>query len=61
MHAARRYAASRGQAPRRRPSQENAWFRIITRDWDFYVANEVEAFAVITRHDVIDIQRIKPY
>jgi len=59
MHAARRTFSPRCGATRR-PSQEKTWFRLSTKDWDFFVADEVEAFAVIARHDVIDVERIFP-
>jgi hypothetical protein len=45
-----------GPAAARRASQEPAWLRLRTRDWDFFVADEIEAFAVIARHDVLDVE-----
>lgn len=31
------------------------WYRLRTREWDFFVSNEAEAFAVLSRHDVDEV------
>ncbi len=56
MHISRRRMSVHGPAAARRASQEPAWLRLRTRDWDFFVADEIEAFAVIARHDVLDVE-----
>ncbi|MCO5163270.1 MAG: hypothetical protein M9939_19225 [Mesorhizobium sp.] len=56
MHIARRQPPHRTHVRARHVSQEPVWLRLRTREWDFFVANEVEAFAVIARHDVIDVE-----
>lgn len=56
MHIARRHGRRIDRAAARRVSQEHVWLRLSTPDWDFFVADEVEAFAVIARHDVIDVE-----
>ncbi len=60
MHASRRQALPRHRAPARRGATEGTWFRLRTREWDFFVCSDVEAFAVIARHDVIDVEQIGP-
>jgi hypothetical protein len=45
------YAAARLGA-----ENETAWFRLRAGEREFFVSNEVEAFAVIARHDVDDIE-----
>jgi len=37
-------------------SSEPVWFRLRTQKWDFWVANEIEAFAVIARQDVEEVE-----
>jgi hypothetical protein len=56
MHIVRRQASQRAHVRAKHFSQESVWLRLRTRDWDFFVANEVEAFAVIARHDVLDVE-----
>ena len=58
MHIARRRNPHRSQVRVKHFSQEPVWLRLRTRDWDFFVADEVEAFAVIARHDVLDVQAL---
>lgn len=44
----------------RKPSAEPARFRMRSRNWEFFVADEVEAFAVLARHDIDHIEVIGP-
>lgn len=39
-------------------STEPASFWLRSRRWDFWVANELEAFAVIARHDIEHIEAV---
>ena len=55
MHIAKRNGSGRQAGPMRRHA-DNAWYRLRTRDWDFFVNSDVEAFAVLARHDVEDIE-----
>lgn len=57
MHAARRTTHYKGYAATKHFSEEPVWFRLRTREWDFFVANEVEAFAVLARHDIETVDR----
>ena len=56
MHIARRYLRRAYRAAARSASAEPSFIRMSSRDWDFFVANEVEAFAVLARHDIDDIE-----
>lgn len=56
MHIARRHIPYSDYACARHFSDEQVWLRLRTKDWDFFVADEVEAFAVIARHDVLDVE-----
>ncbi|SMH46745.1 hypothetical protein [Mesorhizobium australicum] len=58
MHIARRNPHV-SRACSRHFSQETVWLRLRTKDWDFFVADEVEAFAVIARHDVLDVEAMR--
>lgn len=39
-------------------SSEPASFWLRSKRWDFWVANELEAFAVIARHDIEHVEAI---
>ena len=58
MHVARRDLTFGDCAAARRQSREPVWFRLRTREWDFYVTDEVEAFAVLARHDVETVEQL---
>ncbi|MDP3895729.1 MAG: hypothetical protein Q8Q62_03545 [Mesorhizobium sp.] len=34
---------------------EPVWYRLRTKEWEFFVSNEIEAFSVLSRHDVDDV------
>ena len=55
MHIAKRSCVHRASAPAQRHSGP-ALYRLRTREWDFFVTSEVEAFAVLSRHDVEDVE-----
>lgn len=55
MHISRRHGPRRSAAPVRRQS-DPVWYRLRTRDWEFFVNSDVEAFAVLSRHDVEEIE-----
>jgi hypothetical protein len=58
MHAARRAISYKDYAAAKHFSEEPVWYRLRTREWDFFVANEVEAFAVLARHDVEAVDKM---
>lgn len=58
MPATRQTMDYRRRSTVRRSAPHVTWFRLRTREWDFFVCSEVEAFAVISRHDVLDVERI---
>jgi len=58
MHIARRdcrknHAVSKGL------TSQPSWYRLRSKEWEFFVSNEVEAFAVLARHDIEDIELMR--
>ena len=48
----------RNRCAARQLAAEPVWYRLRTKDWEFFVSSEVEAFSVLARHDVDDVHRI---
>ena len=45
----------KGRRTSRRDTSEPVWYRLRTRDWEFFVSSELEAFSILARHDVEQI------